>query len=72
MSKYCTKLVTKEINTGGISTAAVISCIACGSIIAGMGGGGDHLCDPCYHVIRTGKFRRQFRQALPPPEKADE
>ena len=64
MSEYCSKLVLKEINNNHMASR----CIACRSIIAGAGGGGDHICTTCHHTLYSGILRQQFRDAMPREE----
>lgn len=41
---------------GEFTTAAVMSCALCRTMIDGMGGGGDFLCVPCGKDLSAGKF----------------
>ena len=42
----------------GIATAAIRSCMCCGRIICGMGGGGDYICVDCLEKISSGEMLR--------------
>lgn len=40
----------------GITTSAIRGCMCCGSVLSGMGGGGDFLCQDCLDKMRTGEM----------------
>lgn len=40
----------------GYSTAAIRGCMCCGTMICGMGGGGDYLCQDCLKKMQTGEM----------------
>jgi len=43
-----------EVEPGGFSTAAVITCIATGEYLDGMGGGGEFLSPKVVDILRGG------------------
>ena len=38
----------------GIATAAIRSCMCCGRVICGMGGGGEYICIDCLDKMHKG------------------
>lgn len=46
---------------GTIATAAVRSCMACGEILSGMGGGGSYLCSKCFPALQRRPWRGNMR-----------
>lgn len=40
----------------GIATAAIRSCMCCGTVLTGMGGGGNYLCQDCLNKMHTGEM----------------
>ena len=43
-----------ETEEGGFATAAIMSCMATGEVLSGMGGGGDFLSPRVVEVLRGG------------------
>lgn len=47
----------------GMATAACRCCMACGAILTGAGGGGNHwICEPCYDALQRKPWRGNLRK----------
>lgn len=46
----------------GTSFNKPMECLACKSIIRGQGGGGDHICNDCYTLLRSFRIHHLFRE----------
>lgn len=56
--KYFRLDLTPIEDPKGMTTCAIRSCLCCCKILCGMGGGGEYLCEDCYHAMYSGKIRR--------------
>lgn len=63
MKHYLIKL-EQASEPKGIATAAVRSCIACGTMLCGMGGGPIFICEHCWHKLESGQMQEYFRREL--------
>ena len=61
MSDYYRVTFKEASKPKGMATAAMVDCICCGEILGGSGGGSDHICKDCYHIIQSGLARNYFR-----------
>lgn len=54
----------KELEPGGIGTAAVMTCMASGRLLSGMGGGGMYLAPDVVEALRASGVPRAVCDAV--------
>lgn len=56
MNDRCYRIEFEPLTETGMTTGKPKSCLCCGLIIAGNGGGGEFICDNCHELMRGRKF----------------
>jgi len=60
--KYYRLDILEAKDPTGMATAAIRSCICCGRILCGSGGGAEYICCDCYNLLYSGHIGALLRK----------